>query len=81
MVSTDFSENGIFVDDTQSDALIMSINNNNSNYNIVIVLIKKIFFLPSFFFPFFSGIKENCPFKTFKIVLLGQFDFRVLFKN
>ena len=26
----------------------MSINNNNSNYNIVIVLIKKIFFLPSF---------------------------------
>ena len=59
---------------------IISINNNNSNYKIVIVIIKKIIFLPSFSF-LFSGVKENWPFKTFKIVLLGQFNFRVLLKN
>ena len=63
----------------RSDKEIISINNNN-NYNIVIVVIKKIFFLPSFSF-LSSGIKENWPFKTFKIVLLGQFNFRVLFKK
>ena len=56
-------------------------NDNNNNYNIVIVIIKKIFFLPSFSFLFFSGIKENWPFKTSEIVLLGQFNFRVLFKK
>ena len=49
-------------------------------YNIVIVFNKENL-LSSFLFFLCSGIKENWPFKTFKIVLLGQFNFRVLFKN